>query len=73
MNEHLVSPEVKPSVEKAIKAIKEHLDNEGDDPEVQILTIESKGLLEQMNVWDKNSSLPIDNAYIKNNSNSENL
>ena len=33
-------------------AIKEHLDNEGDNPEVQILTIESKGLLEQLNIWE---------------------
>ena len=49
-NQHLMSPEVYPAVQQAIKAIKEHLDNEGDNPEVQILTIESKGLLEQMNI-----------------------
>ena len=45
-----MSPEVKPAVQQAVMAIKEHLDNEGDNPEVQILTIESKGLLEQMNI-----------------------
>ena len=49
-NQHLMSPEVKPAVQQAVMAIKEHLDNEGDNPEVQILTIESKGLLEQLNI-----------------------